>query len=1397
VSLVASLQPVTNPNGDYGVFRPHHAVTGFNRAWAIIRRGSDNGWAVLAVDPAAGVATESDEVHAHIPFDEPNWQAVVTDTHVWFIALQGYYGLGTPENSVAVRVDPDTGATSTFTLPVRVPKLNVDNTNSYLPCVAVGDSVWAIHGGWIMRINPDGTADTFAGPGPSASAIYGRAVLNPEGTHLYANRIGDGSNSYELPRVAKIDLSDGSFVLLPATTHSAEFSYWNFLVDDGSGQFIFLPGNDTAHGEERRFYRLNPEDDTWTTITLPERESSLSDRTDIYTRDYALDGDSLWVLNTSRVTGSTYSNVLWRVVDGVVVEQAEPSESGVDISVLSVLPGGGGVVIVSSFNPYSASVYRAGTGFGDPIYFPDNWPGSIAYQTVGDYLVIFPEGDDFSPSDFSLTVQFVPPVEPRPLASTCSLQGYYFEGGFGEGSVALDTNPAPWSADWSYEPGRWSVTYTVNEDRGASTGGGNFIVESYTSSNSTNIYDPSTFTCFGVVPMRSVTFTSLAGDQPTSALQQGGGEGDEPDPDGWRFIVEFANGVSVGTSFRVEWLVDLTEPGLCDALLTWAGAELGTASGFTEKNLDVRYVKADCEEPLELTYPIVGSCSLQGYWQEGGTGNETPIPLSQNPAPWTAQWSYADGRWGVTFTAVEDRHGLVEGGGLISVSSVSVSNGDLLDPSQFTCFGEPAMQDVVFTPITGTTPTWAIQTTSVGAEAEGPPPANSNGNLFSIAFNEGISLGTKFRLEWSIDLDDPGLCELVAASISADLAGELSDPEGVVTKYGNYQYIKANCNPPLSPSGVAYVNGPSFRVRREVYDGDFVRGPEGFKAFLRVGETLPEGLGTSLLVSQPVGYDAIKIWWGVPPEGLNRWTYMALVRSGFGHPSTPTDGEIILGLDGNRPKDEVPGSLIDSGLPQGRWFYYTLMFRVGTRWYPVNRTKQQVPIDYEHRTHLYNGFTPYYQEVDAEQFAGTTNSMLERWSKVVGYDLDITRTLTEGVEVIYDADRVAQPLLDALGTQNFGFKPNDALGDIRYRAVVAASERLNSTRGTYGGLRSYVESATQYRAYISAGLNLMLLQDDARFKKGRGNWCFSHYGMNRLLGDWAVASGSGNGNYDVDPEVDFPFVTRRLTFEEGPAGIQPEGIEAFPEELRQSSSPVTTCTKIQAGEGDREHLIVSCGVGQQVTIAARDKLTTVSGVSAPVTDSNLPAGAQNLLDKIKTQSKFYTREKVYRLTHLNPEFRGIVVEEESIYYFSFWMCAGLGSTEEYRINFGFAYYERDLPKVGISDAFRSSGIRSYSQIEPMALDVYKGVPVDDDQWHRYVMSSQAPEGSRYAVPFLWVSDVSGGKIATPRYMTAAMVNEAQGIDAGVLFRPDYYFRVTENEPSYAIGAGSGKVMGEP
>ncbi len=73
---------------------------------------------------------------------------------------------------------------------------------------------------------------------------------------------------------------------------------------------------------------------------------------------------------------------------------------------------------------------------------------------------------------------------------------------------------------------------------------------------------------------------------------------------------------------------------------------------------------------------------------------------------------------------------------------------------------------------------------------------------------------------------------------------------------------------------------------------------------------------------------------------------------------------------------------------------------------------------------------------------------------MLGYDLDLTRTLVDGVLNIYDPDKVPYRLMRYLG-ENLGFPFESTLGAARYRSIIQQLPDLNDTRGTVVGLERW------------------------------------------------------------------------------------------------------------------------------------------------------------------------------------------------------------------------------------------------------------------------------------------------------------------------------------------------------
>lgn len=297
--------------------------------------------------------------------------------------------------------------------------------------------------------------------------------------------------------------------------------------------------------------------------------------------------------------------------------------------------------------------------------------------------------------------------------------------------------------------------------------------------------------------------------------------------------------------------------------------------------------------------------------------------------------------------------------------------------------------------------------------------------------------------------------------------------------------------------------------------------------------------------AQAWDYNTIRIVWNASEDldnrvlndvSANRTPKLAVTRSGFGHPTTLNDGQLIFNRnytdvvksdliydpaaiqptlntvqqtfevvpsDGraswDRPATGVVG-LFDRNLPEGRWFYYSLFVYVSTYdadgnylagpyWVKAGEAQAVTPMNYRHGEKLYQLLPPYYRMKDAEFTAGTGRAGdLQRLLEVVGFELDHVRTLIEGVERVYDMDAAPNSLVTALGISNFGLLTEAGLGEIRYRSLLAAASDLYDERGSMAGLRRLTESASKYRCKVIEGLNLLNLTDDAEFSSGTGSW---------------------------------------------------------------------------------------------------------------------------------------------------------------------------------------------------------------------------------------------------------------------------------------------------------------------
>lgn len=310
----------------------------------------------------------------------------------------------------------------------------------------------------------------------------------------------------------------------------------------------------------------------------------------------------------------------------------------------------------------------------------------------------------------------------------------------------------------------------------------------------------------------------------------------------------------------------------------------------------------------------------------------------------------------------------------------------------------------------------------------------------------------------------------------------------------------------------------------------------GFVYPLRVGpyRDLPAGANTGLAVikyqssqhddpaavdinfsAETWDYHTVRLSWSTPDSvasQISSGTRICVTRSTFGFPLTTEDGvkivyDLVSNLKGNsevlkhhqpyeddlaRPPSPY-ASIYDTSLRSGRFYYYSLFFLISNgrhwEWQRLGQAQALVPQDYNSRDSIYDLIPEYYRVIDQDAaLHRSPNRDLYRFCSVIGFELDVVRTLAESIEHIYDSDFSPLPLLKNMGEQNFGVQPEGGLGDIRYRALLANINSLYRERGTYRALRRLIEVSTKYPITTTGDINLMVLPDDSAFATGLGSW---------------------------------------------------------------------------------------------------------------------------------------------------------------------------------------------------------------------------------------------------------------------------------------------------------------------
>ena len=522
---------------------------------------------------------------------------------------------------------------------------------------------------------------------------------------------------------------------------------------------------------------------------------------------------------------------------------------------------------------------------------------------------------------------------------------------------------------------------------------------------------------------------------------------------------------------------------------------------------------------------------------------------------------------------------------------------------------------------------------------------------------------------------------------------------------------------------------------------------------------------------EPWDYNTVRLVWSVDPALHEKAVYdvsqgrtpkVVITRSSFGYPSTPLDGQKVLDRkyvetvatvegqmvvpyietqpesndnDFKRPSLSTQG-LYDRNLVPGRWYYYTIFFYLrGTgdaqQWVEGGSGDALTPTNYKTAETLYDLIPPYYRTKDKEFVSGEgQRGVLERLIQVIGFEADYTRTLSEGIENVYNIDHTHDDLLHALGETNLGVGPEAGLGDIRYRSLLAMINPLYNTRGTTAGLLRLSAAAVKYNCKVLEGVNYMNVFDDAEFLTNSGSW-------GNIYNFWTVVDGEVGFDFvdwvqnvweQPDTTVGYDWITSEITDYNVVSLTVVDGETGSPADKRGALE----ITKANAGDSASNALLITCGAGE---------------------------------------GEVYNRLHDIEPVSFEPQFHGIRCNSGDIYTFSFYSRRLDGTAGD--IAAGILWY--NLPANHIFDM--SDDLISANK------ELHLGEDSVSATMTRYSVQSQAPFSKRgephvYAVPYIAFSNSS------TRRISACMFNPELNLASSFAVQPD--FTLTLGDPGEFI-----------
>lgn len=272
----------------------------------------------------------------------------------------------------------------------------------------------------------------------------------------------------------------------------------------------------------------------------------------------------------------------------------------------------------------------------------------------------------------------------------------------------------------------------------------------------------------------------------------------------------------------------------------------------------------------------------------------------------------------------------------------------------------------------------------------------------------------------------------------------------------------------------------------------------------------------------PTAAGEILLTWSASKE--DSWTALRLVRNPRGTPGDADDGDVLL----ESPHEGLVGTYLDTGLIQGRYYYYTVFVaapypawtaaasyqpgdcityqgvnyicqapHTGTvpggasaawrstttssTWVRAGNTASLAVGDHQYAERMYQLLPPAYRTALEEitgQEDGITNEALHKYLKIPGFQYDVLKTELDNAARIRDQDYTSSTHTER-AAETLGIERPLSARPVLRRTRVNNSTLTNRQKGSRAGIKQLIRDMTGWEAEIEQTPNLMVDQDQS------------------------------------------------------------------------------------------------------------------------------------------------------------------------------------------------------------------------------------------------------------------------------------------------------------------------------